>query len=203
MRLESKVTSITTLAGEDTLTEYCPRGYKTDPVKLRAIRVTLDDGTKETLVTNIFSRDITLEMFRELYFVRWGIEGKYREFKEWLEIEEFTGARPSSIQQDFYITMLYTNLASILKTEADRLIQEEEPGKKNRYQYQANRSFIINRIKKHLVRMLCEMADIRYVLLRIVRRAKKIRSQIQPDRKYERKRKQLRRKHHNNRKTCL
>ena len=56
--------------------DYKPRGYK-EPVKLRIVRIVLDDGTVETLATNLYEAEITLEMFRALYFLRWGVESKY------------------------------------------------------------------------------------------------------------------------------
>lgn len=202
MCLNSRSNITTAAGGSDTYMDYKPREYKTDPVRLRVIRLPLDDGTEETLVTNLFNPLINVEMFRELYFMRWGIEGKYKEFKEQLELEEFTGSRPCSIQQDFYIAMFLTNLVSILKAEADRAITQSHEGKSNQYAYQANRSFLIGQVQKHLVRILCEMEKIADTLQRIVISSAKVLLSIQPDRKYARKRKQNRRKHYNNRKTC-
>lgn len=204
MRLNRRFNIATESTAPDTSIDYRPREYKTEGgVKLRVIRLTLDDGTAETLVTNLFDPEITLEMFRELYFLRWGIECKYKEFKEQLELEEFTGSRPSSILQDFYISMFLTNLVSMLKADVDATIkeQQQEEGRK-KYSYQANRSFLISRVQKHLLKLLCGMERIADTLLSIVTSAQKVVSQIQPGRKFERKRKQSRRKHYNNRKPC-
>ena len=53
------------------------------------LKIELPDGTIEVLVTNIFNKNITLDLFKELYFLRWGVECKYRELKSSIEIEEF------------------------------------------------------------------------------------------------------------------
>lgn len=45
----------------------------TEDIKIRVIEVTLGDGTKEYLATNLFDSHISQQMFRELYFYRWGI----------------------------------------------------------------------------------------------------------------------------------
>ena len=45
----------------------------TEDIKIRVIEVTLDNGTKEYLATNLFDEKITQSMFCELYFYRWNI----------------------------------------------------------------------------------------------------------------------------------
>ena len=51
----------------------------TENIKIRVIEVTLGDGTKEYLATNLFDSHISQKMFRELYFYRWPVETKYKE----------------------------------------------------------------------------------------------------------------------------
>ena len=64
----------------------------TKDIKIRIIEVLLDNGTKEYLATNLFDPSITQFMFQELYFYRWPVEGKYKELKIQLALEEFSGA---------------------------------------------------------------------------------------------------------------
>lgn len=173
------------------------------PVTLRMIHVTLDNGTTERLVTNILDPTITSEMFKELYFLRWGIECKYKEFKDRLEIEEFTGYHPICVKQGFFIAMFRSNLAAILKAEADQEIKQEHMDKKNSFEYQANRGFIINRIIKYTVKILCGMLDVVIILEEIIHQAKRNLSQIQPGRTASRKPKNTRRAHYNNIKPCI
>lgn len=78
-------------SGADSIHEY-KKGEFNGIV--RVIKLMLPDGTKETLVTNIFDSKITVAMFKELYFLRWGIECKYKELKSSIEIEEFSGKKP-------------------------------------------------------------------------------------------------------------
>lgn len=87
----------------------------TSDVPIRVLEIPLDDGTKEYLATNLFDPAVTKDMFRELYFYRWPVELKYKELKSRFAMEEFSGATAVSIQQEFYINMLLSNLASLIK----------------------------------------------------------------------------------------
>jgi hypothetical protein len=93
------------------IVDYSPTQLrKAEPIPVRAIHITLDNGTDECLVTNIMNPAITPEMFKELYFMRWGIESKYYELKCQLKLEEFSGSLHRSVEQDFFITLLFSNL---------------------------------------------------------------------------------------------
>lgn len=69
VRLNSTYFSITQRAGEDFIMDYKSRGYK-ESVKLRLVRIAFDDGTVETLATNLYEAEIILDMFHALYFLR-------------------------------------------------------------------------------------------------------------------------------------
>lgn len=206
MRIQNTVKALTIKGSNDEIVSYVPSQLKRDepdPVQVRVIHVTLEDGTDECLVTNIMDCSITPAMFKELYFLRWGIESKYNELKNQLKLEEFSGARHQSVEQDFFINLLFMNLCSFMKSDADDRIAEETKNKNNKYQYQANRAFIIGRVKKYLVLMLCGTKQIAGALNQILLESIKKRSQIQPNRKCKRPRIQLRYRHLNNRKTCM
>lgn len=190
--------------GLDFFVDYMPKRHK-EPVRLRIVRVVLDDGTVETLATNLYSPAFTAELFRELYFLRWGEETKYYELKERIQVEEFSGSHPAAIHQDFYISIFMSNLTAILKMDADAEISQEQGSKckKNRFQYQANRGYLISRVNKFLIKMLAGELKITDTLQKIVALSKKVVSQVQPGRKYNRKKKSGRLKHYNNKKPCL
>ena len=77
-------------------------------------------------------------LFQELYFLRWGVEEKYDVVKNKLELPNFTGRSANILYQDFWISMLPANVASVAKAEADGKVQEKREGKENKYQYQTN-----------------------------------------------------------------
>jgi len=115
-------------------------------VTVRVIEVILDNGSKEYLATNLLDPSFTPDMFRELYFYRWLVETKYKELKSRLAIEDFNGATSVSVFQEFYISMLLSNLSSLIKNEVDQKLRISSKSS-NKHRYQANRSFIIGRMK--------------------------------------------------------
>ena len=109
----------------------------------------LEDGSTEYLVTNLTPEQMAAENFPDLYRLRWGVESKYRELKNRLEIEAFNSIKAVSIRQEFFAAMYLSNLAAIINSEADsRIIVSAD----NRRDYQSNRSYILNRIKSCIIR---------------------------------------------------
>lgn len=174
----------------------------TEDIKIRVIEVTLDDGSKEYLATNVFDTALTSDMFRELYFLRWPVETKYLELKKRLEIESFSGATTTSIFQEFYLNMLFSNLSALIKNHVDDLL-DHSANPANKYRYQANRSFVIGQLKKFIPKILCGMLTTS-VINDITEFAFVARSQIQPGRSFRRKKnKAIGRTHFNNKKPAF
>ena len=173
----------------------------TEDIQIRVIAVPLESGDTEYLATNIYDKSISADMFKELYFLRWPCESKYYELKYRLFLEEFIGATSNSVRQEFFINMLISNLASLIKNNADEVI-DDNANPQNRYRYQANRTFIIGRIKKWLPRILAGIGDVS-VIDDIFADALRKKSQLQPGRKQKRERFERRRRHYNNRKVTL
>lgn len=175
---------------------------RTEDTKIRVIEVILNDGTKEYLATNLFDSHISQQMFRELYFYRWPVETKYKELKSRLAIEEFSGATTTSVLQEFYINVLLSNLSSLIKNQVDEEIQITAKST-NKYRYQANRAFIIGRIKTIAPKILCNLFDLS-VIDRLYKESLRCRSQIMPERTFRRKKnKAIGRTHFNNKKVAF
>lgn len=175
---------------------------RTEDTKIRVIEVILNDGTKEYLATNLFDSHISQQMFRELYFYRWPVETKYKELKSRLAIEEFSGATTTSVLQEFYINVLLSNLSSLIKNQVDEEIQITAKST-NKYRYQANRAFIIGRIKTIVPKILCNLFDLS-VIDRLYKESLRCRSQIMPGRTFRRKKnKAIGRTHFNNKKVAF
>ena len=174
----------------------------TSDITIRVLEVILDDSTKEYLATNLFDSAITKDMFRELYFCRWPIELKYKELKSRFAMEEFSGATATSVLQEFYINMLLSNLASLIKNEADQEIGISSKST-NKFRYQANRAFIIGRVKSIFPKILCGLSDLS-AIEQLYSEAVRCRSQILPGRSFPRRKlKSKGRSHFRNKKVSL
>ena len=132
---------------------------------------------------------MSVDMFRELYFLRWPVEGKYMELKEKFLLEEYSGKTKTAVFQEFYINLLMSNLTSLIKNKVDDDI-DEHMTTTCKYRYQANRAYIIGRLKKAFPKILCNILQTEYID-QIVSDAFKVRSQIIPGRKFRRKTRKL------------
>lgn len=102
-----------------------------DSIVVRVVKFILPNGEGETLITNLPNADATYDDCIMLYFKRWGIEVRYDELKNKFEIENFSGKTPRAIEQDFYATILLSNVAALIESDANDLYQSGDHSKKN------------------------------------------------------------------------
>ncbi|MBM7573745.1 hypothetical protein JOC48_004348 [Aquibacillus albus] len=157
-------------------------------MRLRAIRFTLPSGEEELLITNLFDETFGIQDFKTLYFKRWGIETKYGELKNKLQLQKFTGDTPLSVEQDFYATMFLTNMASLIKHEADEIIAKEQEDKELKHEYTVNYNVLIGKLKTNLIRIILEASPRRRKKLykQLLDEIQRSRTPVRPDRSFNR-----------------
>ena len=126
---------------------------------LRVVKFELNNGKEEIILTNLFDEEYTSEDFKYIYHLRWGIEEKYDDLKNKLQIENFSGATDIAILQDFYATMFLSNLSSIMMFEYADEIEERYNTKELKHKYKANISMTISLLKLNLIEMLATDSD--------------------------------------------
>ena len=163
--------------------------YKGHTLKMRVLKFKLDSGIVETLITNIFDENFSVADFKELYFKRWGIEVKYNEIKNKLQIENFTGETPIAIEQDFYATMYLANMVALAKKDANQVIEEEYKEKGLKYEYKVNTNVLIGKLKDTLITMISTTNPWKRsrMLKHIEEEIERNVIPVRPDRKFERK----------------
>ena len=85
-------------------------------LNLRILSIELDNGKIETLLTNILDKNFKIEDFKELYNLRWGIETNYNTMKNRLNIENYSGKKRTTIEQDIYSKFLNITSSNTMKT---------------------------------------------------------------------------------------
>lgn len=118
---------------------------------LRCKRFILSSGETETLVTNLTEDELSAEEMEKLYHLRWGIETKYNELKNDLAISTLPGKTYNTLMQDFYATLVVSNLATLASYDAQVEIDNKQQGKNNKYAYKPNKSVILSTLKDHLI----------------------------------------------------
>lgn len=170
----------------------------------RVLRFLLDSGEEEALVTNLMEKSLGILEFQNLYFKRWGIEGKYHELKSKLQIENFSGSTPIAVEQDFYASIYLINMVSLLKNEANEVIRKNDEGKRLKYKYKANTAIIIGKLKESLIHLFLVGRELRqFMVQKIMKEIIKNKTPIRPGRSYLRHRKLKANKYSPNRKRCL
>lgn len=200
MRLSLSFKRLIDINNADTTISYQPKGRK-DPLKIRCIHFTLPDGSTEYLATNIIDSSFNTEVFKELYFLRWGIESRYKEIKTSFKLEFFSGYKPEIIKQDFYASVFLSNLSTLIKHMSDVKIKGQGT---NKHHYQANKSFVISRVKQNIIPFFtCRGKSFMRLIEKIIDESARNRSEIRPGRKYPRRKKYTRRKCYMNNKPCI
>ena len=112
-------------------------GLELSPLKLRFVRIELDSGEVEVLITSLTDKKVLpYECFAELYHLRWPVEEDYKKMKSWIEIENFSGKSVESVYQDFYAKVFAKNLTETLASTTSRDI--DAAYKTRKYLYQIN-----------------------------------------------------------------
>jgi hypothetical protein len=122
---------------------------KNTSIKVRLVRVDLPTGEIEILMTSLLDSQIyPASMFKELYFLRWGIETFNDELKNKLRVEYFTGYSKISIQQDFFCAIFISNLQSVIVNDLQEELKAKNQNTKLDYKINTNLSygFLKNRI---------------------------------------------------------
>jgi hypothetical protein len=94
------------------------KGLPTE-IKVRFVSVILSTGEVEVLATSLIDSLIERDEFKELYHLRWGVEGFFNLIKGRLCLENFTGKTIESVKQDFWSTIFITNIESVLTEDME------------------------------------------------------------------------------------
>ena len=156
---------------------------------LRFARFLLNTGETETLVTNLTPSELSDDGLFKLYSLRWGVETKYNELKNLLRIEDFTGKSELIALQDFYSTVLLSNMVTFAAYQASYEIGLKPQSKKRKYVYKPNRNMLISALYEHMIPAVAAptMIERSYHLSCIRRDIVRNPIPVRPDRSYPRK----------------
>jgi len=161
-------------------------GLDLRPLELRLIRVELDTGEAEILITSLLdTQRHPHAQFAELYHLRWPVEEDYKAMKQWIEIENFSGKSVLSIYQDFHAKVFSKNLTSVLIHPTQAVIDKNNEN--NVYQYTRNFVQTLSKVKDVIPLLflrsreaVCKLiSDIHAIVVRTI-------EPIRPGRKYPR-----------------
>lgn len=177
-------------------TKLCQiHGVSDAPLLVRLVRVVLDNGDIEVLITSLLDETrYPADCFKALYHLRWGIEEVYKRLKSRLEIENFSGKSVLSVEQDFHAKILTQNLTALTATIANAQVQARTAHRS--HPYKINLTEALSKMKYTVVLLLVRRS-IRSILTALIRVIAACIEPIRPDRKYPRKSRSSRRNRFN------
>ena len=154
-----KTDTIISLPAPGTSIRQCREmGLDILPLKLRLIRVELDTGETEILITSIVNQKAyPTDIFMELYHKRWPVEEDYKTMKCWLEVENFSGKSVLSVYQDFHAKVFSKNLTSVLAFPTREII--EQNSKNCKHPRQINFAQALSKVKNVIVLLFNHMGE--------------------------------------------
>jgi len=151
---------------------------------VRLLRIELSSGETEILMTSL--KDIVKyphSIFKELYSLRWGVETLYDELKNKLKVELFSGYSKHSIFQDFYATLLVSNVQSLIVGEINEELKKK---KTTKYEYKVNNNLSYGFLKYRIISLLFSQESADDVFFELKGLFKRHLVPIRPDRKNHR-----------------
>lgn len=162
-------------------------GLDINPLKLRLLRVELDTGETEILITSLLNT-VTYPHceFANLYHCRWPVEEDYKVIKRRIEVENFSGKSVLSVYQDFHAKVFSKNLTAVISFPLKEKIKQKNSHRQ--YDYQLNFTQALSRMKDTVVLLFSEpLALIEYFIERLHQLFLTLVEPIRPGRKYPRK----------------
>src|SRR6056297_1266646 len=106
-------------------------GLDIRPLRLRLVRVELDSGEVEVLITSLTDEKCYPEkIFKDLYHLRWPVEVDYLFMKERIQVGNFSGESALSVYQDFHSKIFTKNLIWVLASVTEEDVKQASEEKK-------------------------------------------------------------------------
>jgi hypothetical protein len=128
------------------------KAEKITHLNLRILNIPLETGEIETLITNLPPKTANPLELKTLYGERWQIETGYNVLKNKLHIENFSGKKRITIEQDFYAQIHMYNILISAKIEFNKKIQTEN--KNCQCKYKININLLAGKLKNNLFEII-------------------------------------------------
>lgn len=164
-------------------------GLDKKPMRVRLVRVELENGETEVLITSLTDRKtFDAGMFEDLYHLRWPVGEDYKGMKCRLEAENFSGKSVLSVYQDFHAKIFAKNLTMIVaNTVRPALEARSEEGW---HEWQPNFTQSLARMKNTIVLLFVRCYEsVKEIVAKLQKRFVEMAWRVRPGRKFERKHK--------------
>jgi hypothetical protein len=153
-------------------------------IKVRLVRVELEDGQTELLLTSLTDeRRYSNEKIKELYALRWPIEDAYKSLKHKMCLENFSGKSCKAVLQDFYVKIFIMNLTAVAVRPINEALKKQSV--KVKYVHQSNFTEALASMKKAVISFFLTR-KIMQAINTCITRIKRLTEPLRPGRKSKR-----------------
>ena len=171
MRMGRSWEQVKRFARSDRDDEIVDLGTDRVPLLVRLLRAVLPNGSTLILATTVFDPTLSPADFATLYRGRWRVEEALKLIKARLQVENWSGILPHTVEQDFHASLVRANCAAVLALAVrpeEATLHTPAPNAKG-WRVQLNRTLLIKSLRHKLVRLLLAI-DFDAVLDRLIRR---------------------------------
>lgn len=170
-------------------------GLDLNPMKLRLIRVELNSGEPEVLITSLLDNEkYPTDLFAELYHDRWPVEEDYKVMKCRIELENFSGKSALTVYQDFHARIFSKNITSMLAFVAQPIVGKT--ANVHEYDYKINFTQALSTMRDTIVILLHKStAAIQSIVTDILETLAQATEPVRPGRQFPRNHKRAQRKY--------
>lgn len=154
--------------------------YVDKVIEERLLKIELDTGELEYLITNLTEKEVKYEQMSELYYKRWEIEKSFDVLKNKLQVENIGARTENGIKQEFYASILLYNFMEDIRNQMDK---DVENNKGNKYKYKVNMNILVGVLKNNLIQMLYAKDDLEEQIEQLYLQISRNLVPIKPDRK--------------------
>ena len=113
-------------------------------MELRVVRVRIAEDTYETLITNLGQSDFPMDVLKQLYHLRWGVETAFRHLKHTVGLSGLHSKKRDFVIQEIFARVIMYNFAEIITMGV--ITQQKD----TKYIYQVNFSAAIDICRRFL-----------------------------------------------------
>ncbi len=161
-------------------------GIPATAIKIRVVKVILDNGDIEVLATTLTEDEAGVEDLKELYHERWIVEELYKDLKCKIRVECFSSKHKEGILQDFHGSIISMNLTKIFAYEASEEIENE--GVKEEYAHRVNVTNALSFFRDYFIEIVFSKDPLK-IFRNIKQLLRRFSAPIRDGRSYPRKRK--------------
>lgn len=155
------------------------------PIKVRVVKVVLESGETELLVTSLLDQQkYPAQQMKELYHLRWGVEECFKNLKPKMKIEYFGCKKTEGILQEFHAHIFMLNMIGLVAREAQKEIETQCVKRKRSYQYNWKNAF--RYLRKSLTALLSQTENIGQIIGLLIEQVARSKIAIIPNRTFSR-----------------